>query len=71
MTREVVTVSPETPAPQVVDRMESHQVKRVPVLRDGKVVGITAAPIYCAGSPAWPTRLPRSLLRTASFASKS
>lgn len=40
MTREVVTVSLETPAPEVVDQMERHQVKRVPVLRDGKVVGI-------------------------------
>jgi CBS domain-containing protein len=40
MTREVVTVSLETPAHEVVDQMEHHQVKRVPVLRDGKVVGI-------------------------------
>lgn len=40
MTREVVTVSLETPAPEVVDQMDRHQIERVPVLRDGKVVGI-------------------------------
>jgi CBS domain-containing protein len=42
MTREVVTVSQEAPASEVVDLMERRQIKRVPVMRDGKVVGIIA-----------------------------
>ena len=40
MTREVVTVEEETPLDTVVQLMERHRIKRVPVLRDGKLVGI-------------------------------
>lgn len=42
MTHHVVTVSEDELLEQVVDRMEVHGVKRLPVVRDGKVVGIVS-----------------------------
>ena len=40
MTRHVVTVDPEADLSKVADVLDSHNIKRVPVLKDGKVVGI-------------------------------
>lgn len=42
MTREVVTVDDETPLPDVARLLEEHRIKRVPVLRQGRVVGIVS-----------------------------
>jgi CBS domain-containing protein len=42
MTREVVTAGEETPLPEVARLLEEHRVKRVPVLRQGRVVGIVS-----------------------------
>jgi predicted transcriptional regulator len=42
MTPKVVTVSPDTPVQDVVGTMEQHRIKRVPVVRDGAVVGIVS-----------------------------
>ena len=40
MTDKVVTETPETPLADVVRLMERHHIKRVPVVEDGKAVGI-------------------------------
>jgi CBS domain-containing protein len=40
MTRDVVTVTEETNLADVATLLETNRVKRVPVIRDGKVVGI-------------------------------
>ena len=40
MTRDVVTVTEETNLADVATLLETNRVKRVPVMRDGKVVGI-------------------------------
>jgi CBS domain-containing protein len=40
MTASVIFVTPETPLSQVVSLMESHRIKRVPVLENGRLVGI-------------------------------
>lgn len=40
MTQEVQTVPPDAPLEQVVELMERHNIKRLPVVDDGKVVGI-------------------------------
>lgn len=40
MTSEVCTVDQETPLSEVVDTMERHRIKRVPVTQAGKLVGI-------------------------------
>jgi CBS-domain-containing membrane protein len=40
MTRDVVSVSEETDLGEVASLLEAKRVKRVPVMRDGKIVGI-------------------------------
>src|SRR5262245_35601220 len=40
MTRNVVTVSDETSVAEIARLLEAHHIKRVPVVRDGRVVGI-------------------------------
>ena len=42
MTREVATVEEETPLPEVARLLEERRIKRVPVLRQGKLVGIVS-----------------------------
>lgn len=42
MTHEVESVAPETPLAEVVARMEARGFRRLPVVRDGKVVGIVS-----------------------------
>ncbi|MFA5956755.1 CBS domain-containing protein [Hyphomicrobium sp.] len=40
MTRDPITVAPETDLSEVIHIMEKNQIKRVPVVKDGAVVGI-------------------------------
>lgn len=40
MTREVITVKPETPLGEIATVLERNGIKRVPVVQDSKVVGI-------------------------------
>jgi len=42
MTPEVQTITPETPLDEVVSLMERHRIKRLPVVQDGKLVGIVS-----------------------------
>jgi CBS domain-containing protein len=42
MTPEVRTVAEDAPLEEVVHLMERHRVKRLPVMRDGKIVGIVS-----------------------------
>lgn len=42
MTTEVVTVSEDTPLAEVAELLERHRIKRVPVLKDGKVTGLVS-----------------------------
>ena len=42
MTREVVSVAEDTPLTEVVRLMERHRIKRVPVVRDGALIGIVS-----------------------------
>lgn len=42
MTADVVTVTPETPLEQVVELMERHSIKRLPVLEGRQLVGIVS-----------------------------
>ena len=42
MTRDVVSVTDDVPVAEVVDLLAKHHIKRVPVLREGKVVGIVS-----------------------------
>ena len=40
MSRTLVAVSPETPVEELAAQMETHRVKRLPVVRGGQLVGI-------------------------------
>lgn len=42
MTRDVVVVTEETDLAEVATLLETHRIKRVPVMRDGKIVGIVS-----------------------------
>jgi CBS domain-containing protein len=42
MTRNVITVEPETPLAAVAAILEKNRIKRVPVVKDGKLVGIVS-----------------------------
>jgi len=42
MTSPVISVTERTSAREIADLMMRHRIKRVPVVRDGKVVGIVA-----------------------------
>jgi CBS domain-containing protein len=42
MTRQVVSVSPETPLHEVAALLEKHSIKRVPVVENGQLVGIVS-----------------------------
>jgi CBS domain-containing protein len=40
MTRKVITVNEDTPLTEVADQVVVHRIRRLPVVRDGKVVGL-------------------------------
>jgi CBS domain-containing protein len=42
MTREVVSVTPDTPIAEIASLLEARGIKRVPVLRGGQLVGIVS-----------------------------
>jgi len=42
MTREVITVDPDAPLQQIANLLEQHGIKRVPVVKDGQLVGIVS-----------------------------
>jgi CBS domain-containing protein len=42
MTRDVLSVSEETPVADIAVLLETNRIKRVPVVRDGKIVGIVS-----------------------------
>lgn len=42
MTMDVQAISEDTPVSEIVSIMEKHRVKRLPVLRDGAIVGIVS-----------------------------
>lgn len=42
MTRKVVTAKPDTPLQDIATLLEQNAIKRVPIVKDGKVVGIVS-----------------------------
>src|SRR6516225_6144851 len=42
MTRQVISVSPDTSLQEIANLLEKHGIKRVPVLKDGRLVGIVS-----------------------------
>jgi CBS domain-containing protein len=74
MTREVVTAAPETSLSDVANLMEKNAIKRVPIVKDGKVVGIVSRAnlLQALASPARSSRKPRRrMIRSATRLSRS
>ena len=42
MTRDVITAAPETPLRDIADILEKKGIKRVPIVKDGRIVGIVS-----------------------------
>jgi CBS-domain-containing membrane protein len=42
MTREVISAQPDTPVAEIAALLERHRIKRVPIVQNGKVVGIVS-----------------------------
>src|SRR5262249_5965684 len=42
MTDHVIAANEETPVGEIANLLEKHRIKRVPILRDGKLVGIVS-----------------------------
>jgi CBS domain-containing protein len=42
MTKAVITAQEDAPLDELVDLMERHNVKRIPIVRDGKLVGVVS-----------------------------
>ncbi len=42
MTHDPITVAPDTPIAEIATTLEQHRIKRVPVVADGKVIGIVS-----------------------------
>jgi CBS domain-containing protein len=42
MSREIISVTEETPVAEIARLLTAHRIRRVPVMRDGKLVGIVS-----------------------------
>jgi len=58
MTRNVVTVTEDTSVGEIARLLEEHRIKRVPVVREGKVVGIVSRANLLQGLAASPAPAP-------------
>lgn len=61
MTREVISVNETTTLASAATLLEKHRIKRVPVVRDGKVVGIVSRANLLQGLAAHPPAVPATL----------
>ena len=58
MTENVVTVPEDMPLGTIAALLERHRIKRVPVMREGKVVGIVSRANLLQGLAAWQPQAP-------------
>ena len=74
MTRNVIVVTEDTAVPEIADLLEKHRIKRVPVVREGCVVGIVSranllqALVARPAAPGVTTSVDDRALREAVFA---
>lgn len=59
MTREVVTVGEEATLVEIAELLERHRIKRVPVVRGGKVAGIVSRANLIRGLASQPAAAPK------------
>lgn len=53
MTKDVITVTPDTPLTEIAAMLEKYHIKRVPVMDDGKLVGIVSRANLLRGVATW------------------
>lgn len=53
MSREVITVDPETPLTEIASLLEKYHIKRVPVMDGGRLVGIVSRANLLRGIATW------------------
>ena len=58
MTEQVVTVTEDTPLAKIASLLERHRIKRVPVMRERKLVGIVSRANLLQGLAAWQPQAP-------------
>jgi CBS domain-containing protein len=68
MTKEVVTASENVSLADIAELLEAHRIKRVPVIRNGILVGIVSRAnlvqaLASAAQPQWPARPDDSMIR--------
>jgi CBS domain-containing protein len=57
MTRSVITATPDTPLGEIATLLEKNRIKRVPIVQNGKVVGIVSrANLLQALASIWPAK---------------
>lgn len=57
MTKDLVTVGPETPIFDAIDLMKDHDIHRLPVLKDGTLVGLITEGVIQEAMPSQATSL--------------
>ena len=68
MTRNVVAAEERTELKEIANLMQRHNIKRVPVVRDGKVVGIVSRANLLQGLLAREPRPPKARRKTRTCA---
>jgi CBS-domain-containing membrane protein len=58
MSEKVVTVAEDMPLAKIASLLERHRIKRVPVMRDGKLVGLVSRANLLQGLAAWRPEAP-------------
>jgi CBS domain-containing protein len=53
MTKDVITVEPDTPLTEIASMLEKYHIKRVPVLEGGRLVGIVSRANLLRGVATW------------------
>ena len=56
MTRSVITATPKTPLAEIVTLLERNRIKRVPIVQNGKVVGIVSRANLLQALASMPTK---------------
>lgn len=64
MTPEVVTVGPDTDLAEIAALLERHRIKRVPVVEDGRVVGVVSRANLLHGLVAYRSDSPTETVKT-------
>ena len=60
MTRDVITAAPDTPVAEVAALLEKKRIKRVPIVKDGKIVGIVSRANLLQGLASMKSKSPQA-----------